>query len=93
MKLPVKYADIPYDQKWMVRNAYAIKQNHKCYHCGAGLKEEPAPEVLARRVNPKYFPEGFFNSPLHLHHDHSTGMTIGVVHAHCNAVLWEHHGE
>jgi hypothetical protein len=30
---------------------------------------------------------------VHLHHSHETGMTIGAVHARCNAVLWQYHGE
>ena len=38
------------------------------------------------------FPENFFDHSIHLHHDHDTGMTIGAVHAHCNAVLWEYEG-
>jgi hypothetical protein len=28
-----------------------------------------------------------------LHHCHQTGLTIGAVHAKCNAVLWQYHGE
>lgn len=31
--------------------------------------------------------------PVHLHHDHKTGLTIGAVHAKCNAVLWQYYGE
>ena len=39
------------------------------------------------------FPPNFFKWPVHLHHSHDTGMTIGAVHARCNAVLWQYHGE
>ncbi|AGI61771.1 hypothetical protein VCO139_0016 [Vibrio phage VCO139] len=41
----------------------------------------------------KLFPKNMFQYPIHLHHDHNTGMTIGAVHARCNAVLWEYYGE
>lgn len=44
-------------------------------------------------VNMKLFPPNFFKHPVHLHHDHQTGMTIGAVHNHCNAVLWQYYGE
>jgi hypothetical protein len=31
-------------------------------------------------------------SPIHLQHDHDTGLTEGAVHAYCNAVLWQYEG-
>jgi hypothetical protein len=39
------------------------------------------------------FPELFLKYPVHLHHSHVTGLTIGAVHAYCNAVLWVYHDE
>ena len=41
----------------------------------------------------RLFPESFFKYPVHLHHSHDTGKTIGAVHAYCNAVLWEYYGQ
>jgi hypothetical protein len=39
------------------------------------------------------FPKNFLKWPVHLHHSHDTGMTIGAVHSYCNAVLWQYHNE
>jgi len=56
----------------------------------------PQPEgwgFTALLIKKSLFPRGFFGYPIHLHHSHDTGMTIGAVHAHCNAVLWQYEGE
>jgi len=44
-------------------------------------------------INKKPFPKGMFNYPIHLHHCRKTDLSIGAVHAYCNAVLWEYHNE
>jgi hypothetical protein len=44
-------------------------------------------------IDRELFPPGFFNYPVHLHHSHNSGLTIGAVHSYCNAVLWHYHGE
>ena len=93
MKLPVVYDDIPRHERWLVREEYIDLQKGLCYHCGVSLDEEPANEVLEKKVDKNLFPPGFFNNPHHLHHSHETGLTIGVVHAYCNAVLWQYEGE
>jgi hypothetical protein len=49
--------------------------------------------VMSKKINVDLFPPNFFKWPVHLHHDHRTGMTIGAVHCRCNAVLWQYHGE
>lgn len=49
--------------------------------------------MFAARLQRKIFPKGFFDRPVHLHHSHDTGLTIGAVHAVCNAVLWIYHRE
>jgi len=53
------------------------------------------PEFLSleKRIDWDLFPPGFLKNPVHLHHNHDTGMTIGAVHAYCNAVLWQYYGE
>ena len=68
-------------------------QDGKCYYCGAPLDGPPAMKVKKMKVTKSLYPTGFFRWPVHLHHSHVTGMTIGAVHNYCNAVLWEHEGE
>ena len=48
---------------------------------------------MEKWIDEELVPENFFKYPVHLHHSHYTGMTIGAVHANCNAVLWQYHGE
>jgi hypothetical protein len=57
--------------------------------------KEPTKEMQQKSINFSLFPGGigFLKYPIHLHHDHNTGMTIGAVHARCNAILWQYHGE
>lgn len=93
MELPVNYNNLHWTERRKVREEYIHRQNGKCYYCGESLKEAPAKKVLDRPVSIKIFPEGFFNWPVHLHHDHDTGITIGAIHAYCNAVLWQYNGE
>lgn len=93
MPLPTNYNKLTRTGRRAVRLEYVRLQEGACHHCGAPLKGDPAKKEARRRVTPALFPRGFFDHPVHLHHCHKTGMTIGAVHAHCNAVLWEHHGE
>lgn len=93
MELPVDYNKLHWTERKEVREEYVRQQDGNCYHCGAPLLLKPASDVRDLKVTPRLYPKGFFNAPIHLHHCHNTGMTIGAVHAHCNAVLWEYHGE
>ena len=93
MKLPVNYNDVSIYDRRRVRTAYINKQDGKCYHCKERLSRKPSEDILKKKINTKLFPDGFFNWPVHLHHDHNTGMTIGAVHSVCNAVIWQYHGE
>ena len=93
MELPVNYNETPYNKRWMVREAYIEKQKGICHYCQAALDGDPAKHVKCRRVDKSLFPKGFFSHPIHLHHNHETGMTIGAVHAYCNAVMWQYEGE
>ena len=93
MKLPVNYNKLSPEQRRDVRTEYVGLQNGLCYHCKGSLDDDPPQEILAKKVNKKLFPKNFFKWPEHLHHNHDTGMTIGTVHAFCNAVLWQYHGE
>lgn len=93
MKLPVVYADIPQNERWMIRQAYMKQQDGKCYHCGGPFTHQAPDFIMKKRINKRLFPSNFFDHPIHLHHSHETGLTIGAVHCHCNAVLWQYHGE
>lgn len=93
MSLPVLYAGLSDVERIRVRLEYVRKQQGKCFHCGGSLRRIPPKEVRVLPIDKKLFPPGFFYSPVHLHHSHVTGMTIGAVHSYCNAVLWQHKGE
>lgn len=93
MDLPVKYKDLTWQERRDVRSQYWMIQDGKCYHCGNDLSSEAHEKVTSKKINKRLFPESFFKYPVHLHHCHKTGMTIGAVHNVCNAVLWQYHGE
>lgn len=93
MKLPVKYTDTPPNERRLIREEYIKLQNGKCHYCDSPLKGKPSAAVQSKSIKTKLFPEHFFKWPIHLHHDHDTDLTIGAVHAKCNAVLWQYHGE
>jgi hypothetical protein len=90
---PFVYEELTGQDRQLLRDVYIKEQSGLCCHCGNRLDSDPTSLVLDSRVNRALFPENFFTYPIHLHHDHDTGLTIGAVHARCNAVLWEHHGE
>lgn len=91
--LPRDYNSMTWQERRDVRNEYFILQKGLCHHCGKHLSESPARHVTDKKINLKLFPKDFLKYPIHLHHDHNTGMTIGAVHSYCNAVLWQYHGE
>lgn len=93
MDLPIHYPSTPFQQRRLVREEYIRRQQGKCYHCQSDLIIAPPDEVTRLKVNRALFPPNFFKWPVHLHHDHNTGLTIGAVHNYCNAVLWQYHGE
>ena len=93
MELPVNYNHLHYTERTVVREVYIKQQNGLCYHCGKPLKGKPSKSVNRKQVKKVLFPPNFFKWPVHLHHSHETGMTIGAVHSYCNAVLWQYHGE
>ena len=93
MELPINYTQVHFTVREQAREEYIKLQEGKCYLCRALLTESPPDDVLAKAVNKGLYPPNFFNSPIHLHHDHEAGMTLGAVHGYCNAVLWEYYGE
>lgn len=92
-KLPVNYDRLEWWERKAVREQYAVEQGGKCSHCGGDLTGDPIGSDAKRKINRRLFPASFFKHPVHLHHCHRTGMTIGAVHNRCNAVLWQYHGE
>lgn len=93
MQLPVNYNELTFVERRVVREEYIKQQQGLCHHCGASLDGDPANRIQSMPVRTVLFPQGFFDHPVHLHHNHNTGMTIGAVHCHCNAVLWQYYGE
>ena len=91
--LPTNYDALTPRERRAVRDQYVEVQKGKCYHCSDPLEESPEYMLKKFKVDVSLFPLGFFNYPIHLHHNHDTGTTIGAVHAHCNAVLWQYLGE
>ena len=96
MDLPVDYKQLSSKKKKEVREEYVKAQKELCWYCKKPLYGKPAKNVLSyvlpKNVN-EIFHSGFFAHPVHLHHNHETGMTIGAVHCLCNAVLFLKHGE
>lgn len=93
MNLPVNYNVLNRKERRAVRNQYIEQQSNLCSHCNERLDDSPSEEVKSTQLDMTLFPDGFLRWPVHLHHCHETGMTIGAVHSRCNAVLWQYHGE
>ena len=93
MELPVNYDHLNARQKKLVREEYVRRQEGKCCHCGNPLEFSPPANILYMEITRELYPPGFFKYPVHLHHNHNTGMTIGAVHNYCNAVLFEYYDE
>lgn len=93
MDLPIHYPSTHWTVRKQAREQYVQEQDGLCHACGNPLTGEPIQEVLDLPINLSLFPKGMFDHPVHLHHCHKTGMTIGAIHAKCNAVLWQYCGE
>lgn len=93
MELPVNYEELTWQERKEVREEYVRIQKDLCVYCGANLHWSAAASVRSKEINWDLFPENFLKYPIHLHHDHDTGMTIGAVHSYCNAVLWQYEGK
>jgi hypothetical protein len=87
MTLPKKYSKLSPTERRLVRIEYVRRQKGKCWYCKEDLDKEPPKFIKDKRITPYLYPKGFFDSPIHLQHDHKTDYTEGAVHAYCNAVL------
>lgn len=92
-ELPVDYTKLKGIDRASVRLQYIEEQEGLCYYCGCDLYKEPPKHIKDKKINWKLFPKGFLKYPIHLQHDHNTGMTEGAVHALCNAVMWQYEGK
>jgi len=93
MKLPVDYTKLHWIERIQVRERYIVEQKGLCYYCGTSLNLNPPSGITDKDIDWDLFPENFLKYPIHLQHDHSTGMTEGAVHAYCNAVMWQYEGK
>lgn len=88
--LPVDYTKLQWFDRKAVREQYIQEQEGKCFYCGFKLEEEPPISITEKEINWNLFPPNFLAHPIHLQHDHFTGLTEGAVHAYCNAVMWQY---
>lgn len=91
--VPQDYRKMTQPERRALRMRYADAQGGLCHHCAAPLTGEPRDDVRKARIRWSLFPPNFTKYPVHLHHSHRTGRTIGAVHALCNAYLWQYHDE
>jgi hypothetical protein len=91
--LPVLYDNLKGNDRTLVRAQYVIQQGGACFHCGAPLDGDPVDGIMALPLDMSFYPPGFLRFPVHLHHDHVSGLTLGAVHSRCNAVLFQYYGE
>jgi hypothetical protein len=91
--IPCVYHDTSIEVRRIVREEYMRRQKNMCLFCASPLTGPPGYQAMRVSVSVFLFPAGFFNNPIHLHHNHKDGMTLGAVHALCNAILWEHFNE
>ena len=93
MELPINYDQAHWTVRKVAREQYIEEQNGLCYHCKEPLIGSPSKKIVNKPINKKLFPKSMFKYPIHLHHSHVDGFTIGSVHSKCNAVLWQYNGE
>ena len=92
MQLPVLYDSLGPKEKKRVREEYIARQGGLCMFCNSPLSDQPPSSITDKPIRWIAFPKNFTVYPVHLQHDHSTGLTEGAVHMYCNAVLWQYHG-
>ena len=92
LQLPINYETASPQLRRKAREEYIMEQKGACYLCGELLSDDPARHILDMEIDEELFPDGFFDNPIHLHHDHVTGTSIGTVHCRCNAYMWQYEG-
>lgn len=89
--LPVDYTKLDWQDRTLVREQYIKEQGGDCWFCHTPLVNKPPEKITKKKIDLSLFPPNFLKYPVHLQHNHDTGMTEGAVHAYCNAVLWQYH--
>jgi hypothetical protein len=92
VNLPANYDSLNAAQRRAVRELYVEQQEGKCYYCSELLSVKAPERITELSVDWTLFPPFFLKHPVHLQHNHVTGMTEGAVHAYCNAVMWQYEG-
>lgn len=90
---PYEYSKLTPLERARLREEYRIRQKDLCQFCKEPLTCLPSTQVRRAKICLNMFPAGFLRNPIHLHHCHHTDLTIGAVHAECNAYLWQYLGE
>jgi hypothetical protein len=90
--LPIDYTKISSKDRRLVREQYVREQDNNCMYCGTSLSLSAPTEVTDKQIDWSLFPPFFLRHPIHLQHNHDTGMTEGAVHSYCNAVMWQYEG-
>lgn len=93
MNLPINYNTATIYQRKQARLEYIKLQNNICPFCKMPLNQLPSKDVLILSLDASLFPINFLKYPIHLHHDHNTGLTLGAIHAYCNGVLYQYYGQ
>lgn len=92
LQLPVDYTKLTTKERREVRELYIQLQDNLCAYCNSSLSEVPPEVITSKHIDWDIFPNNFLKYPVHLQHNHETGMTEGAVHAYCNAVMWQYEG-
>jgi len=90
MKLPTKYTKLNASARRDAKDQYMFIQNGNCMYCGESLHKDPPKRILSKKIDWSLFPNNFLEYPIHLQHNHDTDLTEGIVHAYCNAVMWQY---
>ncbi len=93
MDLPIRYSQTHHSVRRQAREEYVRRQGGRCLHCNEPLGQPAGKWIEKAFIDEGLFPIGFFDHPIHLHHDRKTDLTLGAVHARCNAWLWQYKGE
>lgn len=88
--LPVDYRGLNWQARRAVRHQYVEMQHNECFYCGDSLDGEVSTELTDIPIDWSLFPQNFLAYPVHLQHNHKTGMTEGAVHSFCNALMWNY---
>ena len=90
--LHFRYVDLTPRDRAELRSEYAKAQGNLCPFCKCDLDGPPSEAVRTTKLVLSMFPPRFLKHPVHLQHDHRTGMTEAAIHARCNGVLWQEFG-